>query len=267
MLGEALLLFETILIEDRSIVELLDADYTFANYELASRLYELGDLSLLELAESGQPIGPLSANELTSASHWYRIRLPDHTRGGVLTMGATLTLTSFPTRTSPIKRGVWLLETVFNRPPPPPSIAVADIDAQEFGEELTIREKTRLHRDQAACAVCHNRIDPPGFALESFDAIGQVRDRDGNSPIDDSGVITGAGAFDGPAEFKQQLLRQKERFVRGFTEKLLSYALCRDLEYFDDPTVDRIVKTAANDDYRLSRIIVEIIRSDAFRTP
>jgi hypothetical protein len=267
MFGEALLLFETILIEDRSILELLDADYTFVNSAFASRLYEFGELAKLELDDSGEQIGPLSENELKSASNWYRVRLPDHARGGVLTMGATLTLTSFPTRTSPIKRGVWLLETVFNRPPPPPTIAVADIDEQEFDEELTIREKTRLHRDKAACAVCHNRIDPPGFALESFDGIGRVREKDGSKPIDDSGVIPGAGQFDGPAEFKQQLLHQQERFVRGFSEKLLSYALGRELEYFDDPTVDRIVNAAAKDDYRLSRIVIEIVRSEAFRMP
>lgn len=267
MFAEALLLFESILIEDRPIVELLDTDYTFVNAALASRLYEFGDLPKLELADSGEQIGPLSENEMKSASNWYRVRLPDHSRGGVMTMGATLTLTSFPTRTSPIKRGVWLLDTVFNRPPPPPTIAVADIDAQEFDAELTVREKTRLHRDKAACAVCHNRIDPPGFALESFDGIGRIREKDGSQVIDDSGVIPGGSPFDGPAEFKRQLLHQKERFVRGFTEKMLSYALCRDLDYFDDPTVNRIVNAAAKDDFRLSRIIVEIVRSDAFRTP
>ena len=240
MFCEALLLFETILVEDRSVLELVHSDETWLNGRLA-KLYGIDEVT-------------------TDDQTWQRTKLNAPERGGVLTMGATLTLTSFPTRTSPIKRGVWLLETVFNRPPSPPTIAVTDIDAQQFDEGLTIREKTKLHRENDACAVCHNRIDPPGFALEGFDGIGRLRERDGDKLIDDSGQIPGAGSFDGPAEFKQQLLRQKERFVRGFTEQLLSYGLARKLEYFDAATVDEIVQQAAQDDYRLSRIVVEIVK-------
>ncbi|MEZ6129468.1 MAG: DUF1592 domain-containing protein [Planctomycetaceae bacterium] len=240
MFCEALLLFETILVEDRSILELLHSDETWLNGRLA-KLYGIDEVT-------------------TDDQTWQRTKLNDAERGGVLTMGATLTLTSFPTRTSPIKRGVWLLETVFNRPPSPPTIAVTDIDAQQFDKGLTIREKTKLHRENDACAVCHNRIDPPGFALEGFDGIGRLRERDGDKLIDDSGQIAGAGSFDGPAEFKQQLLRQKERFVRGFTEQMLSYGLARKLEYFDAATVDEIVQQAAQDDFRLSRIVVEIVK-------
>jgi len=153
MFAEALLLFERILIEDRSITELIDTDSTYVNDRLA-KLYKL------DVATG-------------SDKDWQRVELDDPNRGGMLTMAAPLTLTSFPHRTSPIKRGAWFLETVFNRPPPPPKVAVADIDEQDNADDtLTFREKVQRHRDTAACAVCHNRIDPPGFALENFDAIG-----------------------------------------------------------------------------------------------
>ena len=265
MFGEALLLFETILIEDRPILELLNADYTWINAALARRLYKLGELQEMDLVGVDRKIGPLTEEALKSNSAWYRVKLTNPDRGGVMTMGATLTLTSFPTRTSPIKRGVWLLETIFNRPPPLPQFAVADIDEQEFAEELTVREKTQIHRSKKACAICHDRIDPPGFALEGFDAIGRFRTSDGGRPIDDTGTVPGAGDFNSPGEFKQQLLKDHKRFVRGFVEKLLSYALNRELEYHDDAIIERIVEAACEDQFRLSRIIVEIVRSDAFR--
>lgn len=242
---EALLLFETILVEDRSVLELIEADYTFINQRLA-KFYD--------------------APPTIDDQSWQRISLTNDQRGGVLTMGATLTLTSFPHRTSPIKRGAWFLETIFNRPPPPPKIAVAEIDEQnDPDKKLTLRQKTEMHRANAACAVCHNRIDPPGFALENFDAIGQWRERDGAERIDPSGELPGAGSFAGPTEFKQRLLEHKMRFVRGFTEHLLSYALCRKLEYYDTATVDQIVEATAKDNYRLSRVIVEIVQSPTFR--
>ena len=147
-------------------------------------------------------------------------------------MAATLTLTSFPTRTSPIRRGAWLLDTIYNRPPPPPKIAVADIDEQDdIDQSLPLRKKVELHREKRACAVCHDRIDPPGFALENFDAIGAWRERDGAADIDASGVLPSGASFDGPTTFKSALLENRRRFARGFVEHLLSYALGRKLEH------------------------------------
>lgn len=250
MFCEALLLFETIQTEDRSILELVDADYTFVNDRLA-KLYEIE-------ASTG------------SDRDWQRVSLDanaatDRVRGGVLTSAAVLTLTSFPHRTSPIRRGSWFLETIFNRPPPPPKIAVADIDEQENVENLTLRQKTEMHRANSACAVCHDRIDPPGFALENFDAIGRWRERDGDEEIDPSGVLKGIGAFEDAIQFKQRVIAEKDRFVRGFTEHLLSYALSRKLDYYDVAAVEQVVKAAAEDDYRFSRFVIEIVQCHPFQ--
>ncbi|MEQ8784832.1 MAG: DUF1592 domain-containing protein [Pirellulaceae bacterium] len=246
MFCEALLLLETILVEDRSVLELIHADYTYLNNRLA-RLYGMETPS-------------------EDDREWRRVTLVDDRRGGVLTMGATLTLTSFPHRTSPIRRGAWFLETIFNRPPPPPKIAVADIDEQKGLEaSLTLREKVERHRADAACAVCHNRLDPPGFALENFDAIGRWREADGEEKIDASGELAGGVAFSGPVEFKRRILEQEQRFLRGFVEHLLSYAVSRKLEYYDIAAVEEIVAAASSDDYRLSRIVIELVKSPTFR--
>lgn len=254
MFCEPLLLFETLLTEDRSIVELVDSEFTYVNDRLAKHY-------------------GIEAT-VTSDRDWQRVNVgrlaeakgPAHViRGGVLTTGAVMTLTSFPHRTSPIRRGAWFLEAVFNRPPPPPKIAVADIDEQENVEHLTLREKVELHRANSACAVCHDRIDPPGFVFENFDAIGRWRDKDDGEPIDPSGTLKGLGTFDSSTEFKSHLVMEKDRFVRGFVEHLLSYALARELEYYDQAAIDRIVQAAKGDGYRLSRILVEIAGSYPFR--
>ena len=250
MFCEPLLLFETILAEDRSILELIDSEFIYVNDRMAKHYG-------IEAA-------------VDSDRDWQRVELGEETqseriRGGVLTTGAVMTLTSFPHRTSPIRRGAWVLETIFNRPPPPPKIAVADIDEQDNVEHLTLREKVELHRANPACAVCHDRIDPPGFAFENFDAIGRWREQDGDEPIDPTGSLRGIGAFSSSTEFKQRLTAEKERFVRGFVEHLLSYSLARKLEYYDQPAIDQITQAAADDNYRLSKIIVEIAKSHPFR--
>lgn len=260
MFGEALLLFQTILIEDRPVTDLLDSDYAFVNGKLID-FYESNTAGLRTFTEKRDlPIDAAKNDHV-----WHRIQKFDPQRGGIVTSPAVLTLTSFPHRTSSIRRGVWILDTVFNRHPPPPKVAVADIDEQENSEQLTLREKVEMHRANAACAVCHDRIDPPGFALENFDAIGRWRNKDGDEAIDASGVLAGAGAFRDSAEFKALLVAQKRRFVLGLTEHLLSYAIGRQLEYFDVATVEQIVEQTIKDDYRLSRIIVEIVKSDPFR--
>jgi hypothetical protein len=242
MFIESLLQFETVLVENRSILEWIDSDYTYLNAELAE-IYGLE--------------GP--------ATGWQRVRLTDARRGGLLTGAAMLTLTSYPHRTSLIRRGNWFLEAIMNRPPPPPKIAVAEIDEQVHAEELTLREKVELHRANSACAVCHDRIDPPGFALESYDAIGRWRTQDGEELIDSSGTLPGLGTFSDAPELKRLIWDQREHFVRGFTEHLLSYALSRRLEYFDVAAIERIVQAASEDDYALGSIIIEIVNSYPFQ--
>lgn len=259
MFGEALLLFQTILIEDRPVTELLDSRYTFINGKLAEFYQE--DAALKSFT-SGKNV---PEDDLNDDRIWSRVRRFNPQRGGIITSPAVLTLTSFPHRTSSIRRGVWILDTVFNRHPPAPKIAVAEIDEQQNTEELTLREKVELHRANAACAVCHDRIDPPGFALENFDAIGRWRVKDGDELVDASGNLAGVGRFRNPAEFKTALLSQKRRFVQGLAEHLLSFALGRKLEYFDTPTIEQIVERTIADECRISRMIVEIAKSEPFR--
>ena len=260
MFGEVLLQFQAILVEDRAVTEILDTDYTFVNGKLLQ--YYRHDINELERYTDG---GKLFVDDQKNDRVWNRVRKFDPRRGGMLTSPAVLTLTSFPHRTSSIRRGVWILDTVFNRHPPAPKFAVADIDEQIDSASLTLREKVERHRENAACAVCHNRIDPPGFALENFDAIGRWRDKDGDTVIDPSGELQGIGKFRTPVEFRSLLMSQKRRFVQGFAEHLLSYALGRKLEYFDVPAVDQIVDRTIEDDYRISRLIMEIARSYPFR--
>jgi hypothetical protein len=260
MFGEVLLQFQTILVEDRAVTELLDAEYTFINSKLMQ--FYGRDVSNLEtFTDAGTLVGDDQKNDRI----WNRVRKFDEKRGGLLTSPAVLTLTSFPHRTSSIRRGVWILDTVFNRHPPAPKVAVADIDEQQDAAELTLREKVERHRENAACAVCHDRIDPPGFALENFDAIGRWRDKDGDDVIDPSGELPGIGEFRTPEEFRSLLLSEKRRFVQGFAEHLLSYALGRKLEYFDVPVVEQIVDRTIEDDYRISRLILETAMSYPFR--
>jgi hypothetical protein len=144
-------------------------------------------------------------------------------------------------------------------------VAVADIDEQEHTEQLPLRQKVELHRAQPACAACHDRIDPPGFALENFDAIGRWRQEDGDELIDASGELPGVGSFANPKEFKSALVSQKRRFVQGLSEHLISFALGRKLEYFDTPAIEQIVERTTAGDYRISQMIIEIAKSYPFR--
>jgi hypothetical protein len=265
MLTEALLLFETVLVEDRSILEFIGADYTWLNPRLA-RAYGL--------APAGSAPAPVPAGagnrELREAANraanvWTRTPLTDANRGGFITMGAPLTVTSLPFRTSPVKRGAWLLETIFNRPPQEPKVAFAiEDDTKEAAAAQSIRQKFEAHRNQPACYSCHVRLDPPGFALERFDPIGRWRETDGGQPVDARGEWNGT-PFDGPAGYKAALLRDPAEFTRGFTEHLLSYALGRKLELYDLPAVQEIQRAAAADQNRFSRVVVEIVQSYPFR--
>lgn len=243
MFLEVLLLFERVLIEDRSVLEFIAADSALLNGELAV-LYGLSQ---------------------EKHDDWRLTNLNNQLRGGILTSAAMLTLTSFPHRTSSIRRGSWILETIFNRPPPPPKIAVADIDEQEDVEHLTLRQKVERHRANAACAVCHDRIDPPGFVLENYDAIGRWRTKDGDEQIDPAGQLPGLGEFANASEFKSRLIQDRRKFVQGFTEHLLSYAIGRELAYYDVEPVAHIIANAEADNFSLKRIITEVVMSYPFR--
>jgi hypothetical protein len=191
--------------------------------------------------------------------------LADKSRGGFLTMSAPLTVTSLPFRTSPVKRGAWLLETIFNRPPTEPKVAFAvENDTKEAAQKMSIRQRFEAHRSKAACYSCHIRLDPPGFALERFDAIGAWRDTDGGAPVDARGEWNGK-PFEGPAEYKAMLAHDPHEFVRGFIEHLLSYALGRKLEVFDIPAVEEIQRVAASDGYKFSTIVNGVVRSYPFQ--
>jgi hypothetical protein len=259
MLVEALLLWETVLVENRSVLDFLDADYTWLNQRL-SKLYGIAVPVLGARASDSDVLIDAKLN-----AKWARVKLPDRRRGGYVTMAAPLAVTSLPTRTSPVKRGAWLLETIFNRPPQEPKVAfVLKAESGPKAAALTVRERFEEHRNEPACYSCHIRLDPPGFALERFDAIGAWRERDGSQPVDARAEWNGA-RFDGPAAYKALLTAKPGEFTRGFIEHLLSYALARKLEIFDMPAVAEIQTAAAADGNRLQGVIAGIVKSYPFR--
>ncbi len=233
MLVEAVLLFETILAEDRSALDFIDADFMWLNPQ-TSKIYGIAP-------QKGKG----------TKGDWQRITLPDKRRGGVLTLAAVLTVTSYGSRTSPVRRGKWLLETILGAPPPPP-LPDAGVLADEplTADGLSMKKKLEAHRTDPRCASCHQRIDPLGFALENFNAIGQWRD---------------SADADGPAELKKLILtKHKSTFVRCLTEHLLTYALGRKADYRDAPAIQQIVKAVEQDGAKFSRLIVEIVKSYPF---
>jgi hypothetical protein len=241
MQKETELFFEAIFREDRSIMDLLDANFTFVNARLA-RHYGM---------------------EGVYGAYFRRIETPPH-RGGLLTQASILTLTSNPNRTAPVKRGKWVLEQLLGTPPPPPPPDVPELNEQKT---LTgsLRKVMELHRENAICASCHARMDPIGFAFENYDAIGAWRDKDGKFDVDPSGELPDGQKFQGPAELKTILKAKKELFGRSLAEKMLTYALGRGLEYYDKCAVDKIVAELAKNDYRFSTLIAEIVHSDPFQ--
>ena len=258
MLVEALLLFETVLVENRSVLDFLDPGYTWLNPRL-TKLYGIEVPAFAGKTANSDVLIDAKLN-----AKWLRVPLTDKRRGGFLTMAAPLTVTSLPTRTSPVKRGAWLLETIFNRPPQEPKVAfVLKEDEKAPTQPQTVRARFEQHRNEPACYSCHIRLDPPGFALERFDAIGAWREKDGTQPVDARAEWDGK-PFDGPAEYKAILAANPHEFTRGFIEHLLSYALSRRLEIFDMPTVAAIETAAAADGNKLHRIILEIVRSYPF---
>jgi hypothetical protein len=229
---------------DRSIVELLSANYTFLNEQLA-RHYGLTGVY---------------------GSHFRRVTLTDENRWGLLGKASVLAVTSYPTRTSPTVRGKWLLENILAAPvPPPPANVNTNLDEAKAGKSASVREMLEQHRSNLVCASCHARMDPLGFSLENFDAVGQWRTTDGEAPINAAGVLLDGTSVDGPASLRRALLAQKEQFVRTVVGKLLTYGIGRDMEYFDAPAIRSIVRAAAADDYRWSSAIVAIVSSPPFR--
>ncbi len=241
MITETEMFFEAILREDRSIFELLDADFTFLNARLA-RHYGVSGVY---------------------GAHFRRVAAPPN-RGGVLTQASVLTLTSNPTRTAPVKRGKWVLEQLLGTPPPPPP---PDVPALEDQGELkgSLRQVMEMHRKNAICASCHARMDPIGFGFENFDAIGVWREKDGEYPVDPSGELPDGQKFQGPAELKTILKSKQELFVRSLTEKMLTYALGRGVEYYDKCAVDKIVEELQKNDYHFTTLLVETIKSEPFQ--
>ncbi|MDE0637526.1 MAG: DUF1592 domain-containing protein [Candidatus Poribacteria bacterium] len=250
MLKETELFLESIFREDRSILDLIDADYTFLNQRLAGH-YEIWR------NEQGNPI---------KGNAFQRVALSNPDRGGILTQASVLTVTSNPTRTSPVKRGRWVLEQLLGTPPPPPPPDVPELEEDHDAiTGTTLRERLEQHREDPACANCHAKMDPIGFAMENYNTIGKFRTKDGEQDIDTAGQLPDGTSFEGIADLKQILRDRKKQFARCLTEKMLTFALGRGLEYFDKPTVDRIVTELETNNYRSSVLITEIVKSDPFR--
>jgi mono/diheme cytochrome c family protein len=242
---ETELFLDSVLREDRSVLDLIRADYTFLNERLAKH-YGIPNIY---------------------GTRFRRVALtPESRRGGLLRHGSVLSVTSYATRTSPVIRGVYVLENMFGAPPPPPLPNVPSLDESTVSANLPMRERLAAHRNNAVCASCHRTIDPVGFSLESFNAVGQWRDVEGEGQqIDVSGAHPGVGEFHGVAGLEDALLKRPELFTAALTEKLMTFALGRGVEYYDAPAVRRIVRDAAKDGYRFSSLILGLVKSVPFQ--
>ena len=241
---ETELFFSAIARDDLSVLTLLDADFSFVNERLA-RHYGISGIE-----------GP----------QFRRVSFENGRRGGVLSHASILAITSNPTRTSPVKRGKWILGQILGAPPKPPPPEVVDlIEEAEEVQAASLRERLEKHRADPVCASCHLSMDPLGFALENYDAIGAWRVRDGKFPINAAGVLPGGAFFDGPVDLKKVLIERKHDFVRCLSEKILTYALGRGIEYYDDCALEDVVKAVEADGYRFSRVVIEVVRSVPFR--
>ena len=244
MQKETVLFLKSIMQENRSILDFLNGKYTFLNERLAS-FYGIPGVK-----------GP----------EFRRVDLSDNPqRGGVLGQASVLTVSSYATRTSPVLRGKWILENILNDPPPPPPPGVPNLDVAEVGTSISLRQQMEKHRANPMCASCHQRMDPMGFSLENYNAVGEWRTRDGNFDIDSSGVFPNGKSFKGPDGLKQTLLSDPDTFARCVTEKLLTYALGRGLERYDRPTVQSIVRQISADDYHFSSLVLSIVNSMPFQ--
>ena len=242
MREETKLFFQSIVREDRSVMDLLNADYTFVNERLA-RHYGIPNVY---------------------GSQFRRVTLTSEDRRGLLGQGSILTVTSYPNRTSPVQRGKWILTNLLGIPPTPPPPNVPALKENGDGKPLSLRERMEQHRADAVCAGCHKVMDPIGFALENFDAVGQWRTKDDGSPIDPSGTLYNGAKVDGPVALRQMLAGQQDVFAGVMTEKLLTYALGRGVEYYDMPAVRKIVRAAQSNDLRFSSLVLATVESVPF---
>lgn len=248
---ETSLFFATLLVEDRSILEFLDSDFTFLNERLAKH-YGI---------------------EGITGEYFRRVDLSGNfaevqRRGGLLGMASILALNSNPARTSPVKRGKWIMENLLGTPPPPPPPMVPELDDDNADKKNalsgTLKQRLEKHRSNAVCASCHKVMDNLGFGLENFDALGSWREKDGKETVDPTGVLPNGSKFSGPNELKEVLKSKKDLFTRCLTEKMLTYALGRGLEEYDECTVDKIVKQVAAQNYKFSSLMIAIVQSEPF---
>jgi hypothetical protein len=243
---ETQLFFEHLLREDRSVLEILTADYSFVNERIA-RHYGIPNI-----------VGP----------EFRKVQMPETRRAGILTQGGTLLLTSVADRTSPVQRGKWVMQVLLASPPPPPPPnvpALEETEAVTEGRLLTVRERMEQHRGNPACNSCHRVIDPIGLALENFDVTGKWRIKDNGAAIEVRGQLYDGTEIDGPEGLRDALLRRKDAMLGSFTESLFTYALGRRVEPFDMPAIRKVIREAAANDYRVSSFILGVVKSPAFR--
>ncbi|MDB5296434.1 MAG: hypothetical protein JWO31_2417 [Phycisphaerales bacterium] len=263
MAKETELFLGAIIKEDHSVLDLIDADFTFLDERLA-RHYGIADTNGNWVNQ--KPDRP--AGQRIPRNEFVRVSLPKGgARGGILTQASVLAVTSNPTRTSPVKRGKWVLEQILGAPPPPPPPDVPELDSAGGSHKAaSLRVRLEEHRANPACANCHAKMDPIGFAFENFDAVGAFRQKDGGFDIDAAGKMPDGSSFNGAGELRAMLIdKRKDQFARTIAEKLMIYALGRGLEHYDDRSVDAVSKATADGDYKFSRLVAEIVKSDPFR--
>ena len=244
MQKETELFFANIIREDRPLTDFLDANYTFLNQRLAE-FYGIKDV-----------VGP----------EFRKVDLTGTSRGGIMTQGSILTVSSYSNRTSIVLRGKFILENILNSPVPPPPPNVPALDEAAVGSRESMRVQMEAHRKNRVCSSCHSRMDPLGFGLENFDAVGAWRTQDGKFAIDSTGVLPDGRRFSGPVGLRQLLSEEKDAFTGGITDKLLTYALGRGLERFDRPVVKKIAQAVAADQYRFSSLVLQIVTSLPFQS-
>ena len=245
MYDETTTFFDRLRQEDRSVAELLDADYAYLNATLAKH-YGIDGIEGAQMR---------------------RVALkPEQHRGGLLGMGSVLALTSHTSRTSPTMRGKWVLEVIFGTPPPPPppDAGVLKADKDKHAPK-SFREQLSQHASQAACVSCHKRMDPLGFALENYDAVGAWRESAGGEKIDATGQLPGGEKLVGAADLKAVLRKRRPEFVRNLTEQMLMYALARELQHFDEPAIREITAALEKNDHRFSTLVLEVVKSYPFQ--